>query len=322
MDRKTTPLSLLSPRPGITGKGFLAAQRSASCLFFLHLWFGGWLADAMLNMAFDSARADAMLENTMADPTSALLSEDPHSDSTVVRSPPSAQLSTQFSSQLSPGPIEGLYIETWNRLPSPVQIALTPRPKLVVTTDQPEEWGLFAMQKGAYDPEKNVLKVHWTNRLTADELQRTFLHEWGHALALRTLSAQTVCRFATELGPWSTLSKPCDQVAAHLDATLFQPHPMRDAPRSILERKGRIPSRYALANAHEYLAEMFAEWLTGGPASDPLLERAWTNLVETAARHAEQLKARSKVRSLPPSLAPSLTRSQGTEHVQATPKTW
>lgn len=177
--------------------------------------------------------------------------------------------------------LQALYEHTWDHLPQPVRSALSPQPQLVVTT-QPQASSLFSMQKGAYDPDTNQLKISADPLSPAEDLGRTFLHEWGHALALRRMSAESVCRFAVELGPWPRLNKPCAQIVSHLDPALFAPHSFRDAPKAILTHSGRIPSRYALASAHEYIAETFAEWLMRGPAVDRALHKAWTSLIDRA----------------------------------------
>lgn len=279
MARKTEPLSFLNPMWSTKDQSFLQGQKAAVLTFFLRCWCGACLTTAFPNMTFDCAHAATAQQVTLTDSRKPL-STDRHFDNTMEVLHPQTHLAIK--------PIESLYAATWNRLPPAVQIALTPRPKLVVTTARPHEWGLFAIQKGAYDPHENVLRIHWRSRFTDEELQRTFFHEWGHSLALRTLSANTVCWFATELGPWATLNKPCAEFRSHLDDALFQPNPLRDAPLSVLLRDGTIPSRYALANPHEYLAETFAQWLAFGPTSDPRLQRTWRNLIDTIARQTHR----------------------------------
>ena len=87
-------------------------------------------------------------------------------------------------------------------------------------------------------------------------------HEVGHAFVYAKMTPQEVLRWSEAYGPWSQENLSNQPPKNFEDAILMSPHPLKEAtPRSI-GQLNNTPSRYALSNRHEWMAECFATWLS------------------------------------------------------------
>jgi hypothetical protein len=93
------------------------------------------------------------------------------------------------------------------------------------------------------------------------ELCATIAHEVGHAAAFSFLTGDELVQLAREHGPWQNMAGFDETITSLWDSRLRQRHPDFEAPISILRSHLKVPSRYALENAHEWFAEVFSAWV-------------------------------------------------------------
>lgn len=91
-----------------------------------------------------------------------------------------------------------------------------------------------------------------------DQQLYVMAHEIGHAFTYAKLTPQEVIQWSENFGPWNPSGLRANSFE---DTELLAAHPQASAsPRTISQLKN-TPSRYALSNRHEWIAECFASWM-------------------------------------------------------------
>jgi hypothetical protein len=96
-------------------------------------------------------------------------------------------------------------------------------------------------------------------------LQRLLVvaHELGHAFVYLKMTPAELYRWSEELGPWNArfVDDSREHTASFEDHAFLEAHPLSRAPNQIIGDLPNTPTRYALSNRHEWIAECFASWI-------------------------------------------------------------
>jgi hypothetical protein len=86
-------------------------------------------------------------------------------------------------------------------------------------------------------------------------------HELGHAFVHQMLSPDELNQWSSKYGPWENLGS-LENVSLK-DKKFLERHPESEKSSRQIFALRNTPSRYALSNRHEWLAECFASWVAG-----------------------------------------------------------
>jgi hypothetical protein len=117
---------------------------------------------------------------------------------------------------------------------------------------------------------KIVLNETLSKQIPAQQIL-VLAHEVGHAYVYAKMSPDMLFQWSEKYGPWKNETKQITYAKVPKkfeDRVLMQPHQEKDAPARIISGLPNTPSRYALSNRHEWLAECFAQWVSAEISGD------------------------------------------------------
>ena len=93
---------------------------------------------------------------------------------------------------------------------------------------------------------------------------KVLAHELGHAFAFERLTPAQLAELSSNYGPWKKLgeSELTQLSEKGFNAKfLMDPHPMQNDSAGALSAMPNTPTRYALGSRHEWVAEVFSQWV-------------------------------------------------------------